>query len=195
MLCPKCENLPLKRRTISIKNLELDRCPECKGMWFDEGELCAVLGSKACKSFDISKYAAEMLNTDCPRCKVCLHEFCYPGTTVLVDGCRQCKGVWLDNREWSAISQARDERNKITCPKCHTRQQRSDSCCNCGIVIAKYSARSTEKVQSKKAKATRSKHLGTMGESSYADDIPGLKGSLLRMIDTAIKNLTGNLFW
>lgn len=194
MQCPKCDNTPLKRGTLSAKKLTLDQCPQCKGMWFDKGELCTLLGGKAHQDFTIAKFAAEIPNTYCPCCNVSLYEFCYPGTMILVDGCRQCEGVWLDNREWKAISHARDESRKVSCPKCHVRQQSTESCNSCGIIIAKYNSPSTVGAQDKEAKTIDSNKYRADYESSYADNIPGLRGSLLRNIDIAIRGLTKSLF-
>lgn len=194
MQCPKCDNTPLKRGTLSAKKLTLDQCTQCKGMWFDKGELCTLLGGQAQQNFSIPKFAAKIPNTHCPCCNVSLYEFCYPGTMTLVDGCKQCEGVWLDNREWKAINQARDENRKISCPQCHTRQHPAESCNSCGIIIAKYKAPPIADAQDGKAKNPKSNKQRADSESSYADNIPGLKGSLLRNIDLAIRGLTESLF-
>ena len=42
--CPKCA-APLL--TIKYKNVELDKCSGCQGLWFDFGELEQVMGSEA----------------------------------------------------------------------------------------------------------------------------------------------------
>jgi len=194
MQCPKCDNTPLKRGTLSAKKLTLDQCPQCKGTWFDKGELCTLLGNRAHQGFIIPKFAAKMPNTHCPCCNISLYEFCYPGTMILIDGCRQCEGIWLDNSEVKAIRHARDESNKITCPKCQTRQQSAESCCSCGIIIAKYNASSTVDAHGCEAKSVKSNPPHATSEPSYADDIPGLRGSLLRRIDAVIKGLTASLF-
>ncbi len=194
MQCPKCDNSTLKRGSLSAKKLKLDKCLQCKGIWFDKGELHTLLGNKAKQGFTIPKFSAETPHTVCPCCHVSLYEFCYPGTLILVDGCKQCEGVWLDDNEWQAIRHARDESNKITCPKCHTRQQPAESCSSCGIVIAKYNAPSPVAAKADLTKATASSKIHPSKEPSYAEDIPGLKGSLLRMIDTSISRLTKSLF-
>ena len=190
MLCPTCDDTPLERGTLSTKKLTLDKCQQCKGIWFDKQEFCALLGDKAYQDFTVPKFAVEMPKIHCPRCKVGLYELCYPGTMVLVDACRQCGGIWLDKSECKAISYARDEGNKITCPKCHARQQPAATCSSCGIIIAKWTANA----QYNDEKTKMPKKFQNVSGSSYADNIPGLKGSLLRMIDKSIKNLTEILF-
>lgn len=191
MQCPKCKSTPLKRGKISAKQLVLDQCTACKGMWFDKGELTALLGAKAKKDFVIPPFSTEVPNTKCPRCDDNLFEFCYPGTVTLVDGCKKCEGVWLDSNEFKAISQARNESNKINCPKCHTRQSPAESCVACGIIIAKYQAEGNNKnLNAAPAKKTSANTEDSTKEQSYAEDIPGLKGTLLRMIDRTIKSLS-----
>lgn len=41
MICPRCENVGL---LISYKNsVEIDYCPECGGIWLDQGELRKIV--------------------------------------------------------------------------------------------------------------------------------------------------------
>lgn len=190
MQCPKCKK-PLKSGKITAKQLVLDQCSQCKGMWFDKGELAILLGARAKKDFVIPKFSAKVLGTECLRCNVSLYEFCYPGTLTLVDGCKQCEGVWLDNNEWKTISHVRDESNKITCPKCDTRQAPAESCQKCGIIIAKYQSASKNKKKTS-SRASSFANDRAINEKSFAEDIPGLKGTLLRMIDSTIKKLSVN---
>lgn len=179
MLCPRCKNVALTKGTVPGKALELERCPECKGIWFDDGELSNVLGNNAARYFTVPAYAAMSHTRSCPRCNHPLYEFCYPGTMSLVDACKHCKGIWLDNNELKHIATARDIKHTITCPKCHKRQPKSDICIDCGIVFAKYGAIHDIPVKKK----------NIVGDS-YADNIPGIKGALLRFIDSSIDYLT-----
>ncbi len=43
MHCPKCGN---KMIEISFKDIQIDECPECKGIYFDNGELDQILKSE-----------------------------------------------------------------------------------------------------------------------------------------------------
>ena len=96
MNCPKCQSAPLKQVKTTQKSFYLDTCSECKGIWFDKGELLGTLG-KVIGIESVPNHAFKAKNTICPKCDVNLFEYCYPGTTVLVDGCKQCEGVWLDD--------------------------------------------------------------------------------------------------
>ncbi len=190
MMCPKCKNSSLTKSQLKSKELVLDTCSQCQGVWFGKGELTTMLGPNAKQGFSIQKFAVKNPDTLCPKCNISLYECCYPGTLTLVDGCQQCEGIWLDNNEWSAISYARDESNKISCHSCHTRQSQAESCKNCGIIIAKFKTSDDLKKSLKADKKKSSADKDNISVQNYADDIPGLKGKLLRMIDTAVKNLT-----
>ena len=41
--CPKCENIVMMRHFFSVKReIEVDECPKCGGIWLDAGELSAI---------------------------------------------------------------------------------------------------------------------------------------------------------
>lgn len=181
MQCPKCANSPLKSKLVKGTGITLDHCPNCGGLWFDEGELDAVLGKRADRNVQVPDFASLNDKIGCPRCDHSLFEFCYPGTMTLVDMCKKCHGIWLDNLEWKEISAARDIKNNMTCPKCSTLQTRSDSCITCGVVFSKITANQD--------KAGPSSQQAVAGNSG-AENVRGLKGTLLRFIDKSIDALT-----
>jgi len=42
-MCPKCDNIVMMRHFASIKRqVEVDECPACGGIWLDYGELAAI---------------------------------------------------------------------------------------------------------------------------------------------------------
>lgn len=184
MKCPKCQTQTMVTKTIKKFQHPLDECTDCKGLFFDRGELNALLGKRTEKIFSIPSFALKQNKCLCPKCLQPLFEFCYPGTMTLIDACKSCNGVWLDKQEWDEINVARDIANKIDCPKCHTRQTKTNACTNCGIIFEKYFI-----AQNRVSKSTTEKQNEYKRES-YADDIWGLKGRLLRFIDKAIDTLT-----
>lgn len=140
MKCPKCRSIDLRPVKTAAPVFHLDTCPECKGVWFDAGELAGTLGQSAAQPA-VPDFAFQGKDTLCPHCQVNLYEYCYPKTTVLVDGCKQCHGIWLDHREWPQIKAALSPPTPaadITCPKCHTPQAASDTCRHCGVIFRKY---------------------------------------------------------
>ncbi len=197
MKCPKCKTDNLVEKKVKNSALTLDRCNACEGMWFDKGELAVVLRKKAVAKIDVPKISLLNEECRCPKCEQGMVEFCYPGTTTFIDMCQQCQGIWLDAKEWTEISSARSEKNKVICPNCKTKQEKALSCSSCGVVFSKLGKPKSD--ETKTANFNAANATETHGEKqrkldvqaeSYADDIPGLKGTLLRFIDRSISSLT-----
>ena len=105
MQCPKC-NCDLKRGTEKNSNTEIDYCSRCKGIWLDQGEIERVCKFAVC---DMSMPSdAESSDLHCPKCRVPMRQFDYPGTMVAVDMCPTCNGMWLDSGEIKEISLVRE---------------------------------------------------------------------------------------
>ena len=71
MQCPKCEGV-MEEATYG-RNMTIDRCVQCKGMWFDTGEAEKLKGkwmSDFLDSGDIKTGKAnnKLTDIDCPRC-------------------------------------------------------------------------------------------------------------------------------
>ena len=104
--CPNCENRFLFRVEPEGMDLELDRCPDCKGLWFDQHELDHVMVT----AIDDLVVPPEASTADrqCPVCHKKMFAFYYPQTVVTVDMCKKCKGMWLDAGELKEIRDMRD---------------------------------------------------------------------------------------
>lgn len=92
--CPQCS---AKMRTFWVqsrnpgKDVELDRCHSCGGVWFDAGELELATG----RSVLSSKKSCDRY---CPRCLIpLLNAELTHG--VAVESCRQCRGTYLDAKD------------------------------------------------------------------------------------------------
>ena len=48
MDCPKCK---AAMELVTVANVEVDRCTNCKGLWFDAGEIDRLKKAKAAKQF------------------------------------------------------------------------------------------------------------------------------------------------
>jgi Zn-finger nucleic acid-binding protein len=88
--------------------IEVDRCLNCKGIWFDSEEAEQLKTIKGSESLDIGDQAIgdqiNQLTNDirCPRCKnvkmtrlVDIDEHC-----IWYEICPKCQGVWLDAGEF-----------------------------------------------------------------------------------------------
>jgi Zn-finger nucleic acid-binding protein/uncharacterized protein YxjI len=137
MDCPRCADQPLKAMRTADCRFHLDACPRCRGVWRDAQELRASLGQPR-QAEVVPAYALAGKSTLCPGCRVPLFEYCYPGTQVLVDGCRRCGGTWLDRDDWALIRGTIAADRSVVCPKCQAGQASTTTCERCGLIFAKY---------------------------------------------------------
>ena len=136
MYCPKCPETALFRKKTTDHNFEIDICPRCRGIWFDDTELGKVLGNRAQRldRVPVGSILQEMCR--CPKCKDGLYTFCYPETLTMVEMCKTCLGMFLDNKEWKKIHDSRE--NVVLnccCPKCQHMQVRAEACFACGYIF------------------------------------------------------------
>ena len=108
MNCPKCE-IALEAR--AVEGVELNRCPSCKGHWFDDQELRKVKDKADSDlnwmDFELWKhphrFQASPAESLCPRCDKGMVSLEYDDTEIEVDLCPECRGVWLDRWEFEKI--------------------------------------------------------------------------------------------
>ena len=72
MLCPKCRN---EMEEVSVREVVIDRCKSCHGLWFDHGEPEALNESWVSEFLDvgdptIGQRHDENDTVDCPCCGV-----------------------------------------------------------------------------------------------------------------------------
>jgi len=104
MKCPKCR-VELVAQTAK-GDVRLDCCPDCRGIWFDAGELEKIM--KDAQEDLYVPAAAKQQYLFCPRCVQYLHSFHYPQTEVMIEMCKSCGGLWLDGAEYTKIRKMRD---------------------------------------------------------------------------------------
>ena len=97
--CPRCN---IEMQLLNVRDIELDVCPKCMGIWFDTKELDKVLGASS--SFEEMAYLSKPLgeNIDCPVCGEKMEYSTIENTTI--DFCRKCEGVWLDAGELTELA-------------------------------------------------------------------------------------------
>lgn len=109
MKCPTCEAI---LRQDSYKGLFIDHCPQCKGIWFDSGELKDYIHLLIEKDNSIPEARIELKRTvikpreinenkrNCPKCSTAMEKFNYAcDSNVILDKCHSCDGVWADGNE------------------------------------------------------------------------------------------------
>jgi len=108
MKCPRCQK---KLDKAIFYNTEMDYCPQCLGLFFEEDELRQAKDEKDknlkwldidlwqdAKKFKIS-YGIRL----CPSCRLPLYEVYYGDSKIIVDVCNLCQGIWLDRGEFKKI--------------------------------------------------------------------------------------------
>lgn len=108
MTCPN--NHKDLERTL-FHNVKVNHCPECLGIWFDKNELAEAKNDKDKElnwlDFDIwrdkKKFTVSPTLRHCPVCRALFVEVAYDGSSVVIDFCKGCQGVWLDRGEFKQI--------------------------------------------------------------------------------------------
>ncbi len=84
--------------------LELDACPVCFGIWFDQGEL-DTLGDAELDPALLKTLLGRSAHRMCPRGHGFMNEHALPGLIrTPIDRCPRCRGLWLDGDERHALA-------------------------------------------------------------------------------------------
>lgn len=93
---------------VEYKQVELDYCGNCQGVWFDAGELELLLekaGVDGASSFMSTlmrqpEAATSEKRRKCPICRRRMKKASIAGEShVLIDGCERGDGIWFDGGE------------------------------------------------------------------------------------------------
>lgn len=111
MICPRCS---VDLAPEKYKGIEVDRCPQCQGMWLDYGELDqledTVLDKDEVKGTMIWDVAQGEL--PCPKCREPMQHFNYRAYDLELDLCEQGHGTWLDAGEERRVLELMEQRIK-----------------------------------------------------------------------------------
>ncbi len=105
MKCPKCR---VEEMTVeSFQGIEIDRCPTCKGIFLDRGEIRALIAKKMGNVADtlFFSHTSDMMDDVagvCTRCNKQMGPVNGPGD-IKVDACPQCGGLFLDQGELATM--------------------------------------------------------------------------------------------
>lgn len=116
MNCPICK---IKLGKSIFYGVEVDYCPDCLGIWFEEDELRQAKDQKdeELNWFDIdiwedkTKLHISYGERMCPVCRLPLYEVYYGDSGIIVDVCSICNGIWLDRGEFKKIIKHLKERS------------------------------------------------------------------------------------
>lgn len=109
--CPSC-GIALKTLDLNLEgNFFIERCEKCLGIFFDPGELEAVLEKSVSEVFNLNIDKINSLSEEldshnfkvvyrgCPVCRKLMHRISFgAGSGVIIDSCK-ADGIWLDGGE------------------------------------------------------------------------------------------------
>ena len=105
MICPVCKK---DMFVVEYKQIELDFCHTCKGVWFDAGELELLLETGGLKDArqtlgDVLRLPETVTSENkrrCPICNINMKKVKIGGEKgVLIDACVRHDGLWFDGGE------------------------------------------------------------------------------------------------
>ena len=103
--CPKCW-AEMRKEEVEVlgRNITIDVCSKCQGMWLDDNELGKILGARKLASY-LTKHIGTKSRSElvCPRFGG-LMDLEYAGD-VAVDTCLECSGAWLDHGELEKLKE------------------------------------------------------------------------------------------
>jgi Zn-finger nucleic acid-binding protein len=107
--CPKCDG---ELQPVKYEGLEVDRCAQCGGLWFDNMETDRLLKSKgSAKSIDTGDVkTGEKQNAigsiDCPRCHTPMIRMVdIKQHHIWYESCGVCHGKWFDAGEFKDLQE------------------------------------------------------------------------------------------
>lgn len=108
MRCPKCRS---DMEQTNYDGTEIDRCSICSGLWFDAGEVEALLNKEAAVAIDTGsartgRRANQIDHYDCPRCGGTMVQKVDPQQQhIHYETCSSCAGSFFDAGEFLDLSQ------------------------------------------------------------------------------------------
>jgi modulator of FtsH protease len=95
LACPKCNSYMFAGRK---KEVQIDCCSKCEGIWLDSGELAQITNTP--RDLPQEGQPTDPTEYPCPHCGVKLATRPYSNDNpVMIDLCLKCSGVYLDKGE------------------------------------------------------------------------------------------------
>lgn len=117
MVCLRCNEEMIKE---GFKNVLIDHCPRCGGVWLDRKELERIVENKKSKTVKNLWYDIKMehyiekrfpMINGCQKCGGHIVEYEKDG--LLIDRCLSCRGVFFDKKEFEYILSLSTMKGKI----------------------------------------------------------------------------------
>ncbi len=117
MKCPRCD-VDLKSTDLGEYGFVIiDVCPDCRGAWFDKGELDRLDESiwTDVEKLDFETAANQRSALECPRCGGDTEPLSpHDAGELVVDRCTSCEGFWLDKGELDKMKEVAAEKDNET---------------------------------------------------------------------------------
>ena len=104
MKCPKCE---AEMEKVVFQNIEVDRCTNCRGIWFDRLEHESLKQLKGSEDIDVGapekgKEFNRVDKINCPVCHTIMVRMVDAGQPhIWFEKCASCDGVFFDAGEFT----------------------------------------------------------------------------------------------
>lgn len=101
--CPKCQG---SLEAVVFADIEVDRCTECKGIWFDSMEAQKLKKIKGSEIIDTGEPETgrkldEVVDINCPKCKTKMTKMVdLKQHHIWYEKCPVCYGIWFDAGEF-----------------------------------------------------------------------------------------------
>jgi len=113
--CPRCSADPaIMLRPVRVGDVELDLCPGCHGVWFDQGEEREVARQSLDEGPRIRELASglgqrvRVTPLRCPCCEEPLVTYRFaPLDDLEAEVCELCGGLWLEQGEMAQVQRSR----------------------------------------------------------------------------------------
>jgi Zn-finger nucleic acid-binding protein len=111
--CPACGN---SLNQYSVFSMAFEGCPKCKGVWLIKDELRKLKNKVQDGNLrwmneeieNLEKSSAIATKRSCVKCKtVKLVSVVFGKSSILVDWCPQCHGIWLDRGDFDLVAVGR----------------------------------------------------------------------------------------
>lgn len=109
----KCPDDLVELRPHRLGGLDLDACPRCGGVYFDEGEIAALQQrgaealtevEEACEPGGLT-FVESPVPKRCPGCGKAMRAYAYRySSDIRLDGCDACGGIWVQDGELAKIA-------------------------------------------------------------------------------------------
>ena len=112
MICPVCKQDMI---VVEYRQIEIDFCTRCSGIWFDAGELELLLkstglGNAGLPTLDgAAKETRSHGQRKCPICRQKMREVPLGKPEMHVDFCQRGDGIWFDGGELQQLLRQLEE--------------------------------------------------------------------------------------